>query len=128
MRRGKVLNNGFLALGHTNIYFWFTLSAEVMCFAKIVQPLANDFVASCFQYFHDIAQCLCRDLRIVVAQIAAAGLCNPDLCRIGRGRALRDVDVYRLKRIILIRPEVHPVSADLKNLRHGQARLPAQTA
>ena len=128
VRCGKVLNDGFLALGHTNIYFWFTLSAEVMRFAEIVHPLENDFVASCFQYFHNVAQCFCGDLRISMAQVAATRPCNPNLRCICRGSAFRDVDVYRLQRIILICPKVHPVPTNLKNLRHGQNRLPERTA
>lgn len=59
-------------------------------------PFFNDLTASGFNDHHDVPQGAGGNLRIVVAQVAAAGGRDPDLRGVGGGRSLRDVDVDRL--------------------------------
>mgnify|MGYP006892377647 FL=1 len=63
------------------------------------------------------------DAGIVVAQIAFARPCDPDLGGIAAGRTLRDMHMDRFQRLIFVGPEIDPIRADLKNLRHS-LRLP----
>jgi hypothetical protein len=101
-----------------------SLSAVVVRIAKESDPLLHYLCAPRFNNPQDITQYRLWDLRMVIAQKTFPCLCNPNLSAVGCRFALRDVDVYRLQRLIFIGPEIYPVGTDLKDLRHGRI-LPA---
>ena len=81
-----------------------------MCFAKKARPFCDDLGASCFDDGHDVAQDTGRYLRIIVAQIALPCPGDPYLGGVGAGCALCHMDVYRFQRLVLIGPEIDPVT------------------
>ena len=99
-------------------------STEKSCFSKERRPLLYDLAAPGLDDPQDIPQDTIWNLRVVVAQQTFPRLCDPHLCRVGRRCALCHMDMDRLQRVALIGPEVYPIRADFKNLRHVQS-LPA---
>ena len=87
-------------------------------------PLLQDLGAPCLNDPQDISQNALRNLGIVVAQQTLPGPCNPYFCGVGRRSPLRYMNMYRFQGVVLICPEIYPIWADLKNLRHVQS-LPA---
>lgn len=90
-------------------------------------PLSDDFRGSGFYDCHDIPQCSLRYSGMIMTQETLSGSCDPYFCRIGRRCAGGTMHMNRFQRIILICPEIDPIRADLKNLRHDRIHLPAQT-
>ncbi len=87
-------------------------------------PFGDDFGASGLNDAHNVAQNMCRDFGIVIAQEAFPRLCDPYFRgRCGR-RSCADVHMDGLKGIAFICPEIDQIRADLKDLRHFQI-LPA---
>ena len=102
-------------------------SAEIGRRPEEGQPLLYNFTASRLDNSHDISEGSVRNMRAVVAQETLSCARNPYLCRARRRSALRDMNMNRLKRIVFIRPEVNPVGANLKNLRHFRRPPPRRT-
>lgn len=86
--------------------------------AEEVDPFLNDLSAPRLDDVHYIAQDSLRYLRIVVLRDTASGFCYPNLCCASARRSLGDVNVDWFKRVIFVCPEIHPIRANLKNLRH----------
>ena len=101
--------------------------AEISGLAEKALPFFDYFFAPGFNDGHDVLQNLRGDLRTVMAEIALAGSCNPDLCSVATGGALRDVNMNRLQRIVFIGPKIDPIGANLKDLRHCQSPPPGKT-
>ena len=89
-------------------------------FSKEALPFFNDFFTARFNDCHNIPQCPGRNLRIVITQQAFSRARNPDFRGISTGRSLRNMDVNRFQQVALVRPELHPIRTNLKNLRHCQ--------
>lgn len=105
------------------------LKSAVVCdLPEVGDPLVNDLTAPGLDHVHDVAQGMPGDSGVVMAEITPSGLGDPYLCGAGAGGAQADVDMDGLQRIIFIGPEVNPVGADLKNLRHCRSLPPGQSA
>ena len=70
--------------------------------AEVGRPFLNDFIASCFDDAHNIAQNLRGDFRAVVAKVTFARTGDPDFCRAGGGDAARDVYMYGFQRFVFV--------------------------
>ena len=93
-------------------------SAEVFDLAEVGEPLVDDVAAVGLDDPHKVAQNGGRDHRVVVAKEGPAGSGDPYLGPVCRGPALRDVDMDRFQRVVLVGPEVDDIGPDPKNLRH----------
>ena len=82
--------------------WWGTFLAVIGGGAEVGKPFFNDFAASRLDNHHNVTESSCRDLGIVVAQVAPTGGGDPDFCGIVGGSALGDVDVDRLQGIVFI--------------------------
>ena len=98
-----------------------------MNLTEILFPFCDDFVASGLDDFHNVPQSPLRNLGPVVTQITLSCGGDPDFSSAAGRRAFRNMNVNRFQWITFIGPEINPVRADFKNLRHCQSHLPAQT-
>ena len=98
-----------------------------LCLAEIIPPFGDDLNAAGFQNRRNVAQGALGNAGIVIAHITAACRCDPDFGGVAGRCALRNVDVDRFEGIPLVGPEINPVRADLKDLRHCQSPLPGQS-
>ena len=99
------------------------LSAVEVNFAEEILPLHDNFRCTRFDDRHDIAEYARRNFRVIIAEQASSRLGDPDFCRVSSGTSFGNMDMNRLQRVILVRPEINPVRTDLKNLRHRQILL-----
>ena len=75
------------------------------CLAKETVPLLDDFLTAGLDDLHDIPQGAFRDAGVVVTEITLARSGDPNLCGVGVGRALTDVDMNGLQRVTYVGPE-----------------------
>ena len=97
--------------------------AVVTRFAKESYPFFLNLCAARFNNLHNVFKCPFWDLRPVMAKNAFPCARNPNL---GSPRArftLGYVYVYGFQWVVFVRPEIYPIRADLKDLRHFQSLL-----
>ena len=73
------------------------VSTIVPCLAKEAFPFLNDLFAAGLDDLRDILQSAFRDAGIVVIEITLARPGDPNLCGVGVGRALTDVDMKLMR-------------------------------
>lgn len=66
------------------------------------KPLFDYFLASGFNDHHNVSQGLCGNFGIVIAEVAPAGGGYPDLCGIGGGCPLGNMNMNRFKGVVFV--------------------------
>ena len=122
-RDGALLDQGGDGGEKASVLWALAIMAD---FSKEALPFFHDFLAAGFNDGHNITQRPRWDLRIIIAQQAFPCPCNPDFCGVAAGSSLWNMDVNRFQRVVFIRPEIHPIWTDSKNLRHCQIPLLAK--
>lgn len=97
-------------------------------FAKDIIPAGDNILRAAFDNFHNGRQGSLWYLGIVVSKQCAASFRNPYLCGIGIRGSFCYMNVYRLKRVPLIRPKENNITEQAEQTRHSQSRLPENSA
>lgn len=65
-------------------------------------------------------------MRVIITQKTLTGLSNPYFGGILSRDSFADMNMYRLKWVVFVGPEIYEVTSDFKDLRHRQIPLLVQ--